>query len=316
VGTRKTRVVAAVFACILGFSGGLTGTADAQKYGGVLRTVTFENPPSLSLHEETALSANWPIAPIYGNLAIFNPRKAVENNDDVVGKLAESWSLSDGNKRLTFKLRHGVAWHDGKPFTSADVKHTFDVARGASEKRFRLNPHKPWYSNIAEIVPNGDFEVTFVLKHPQPAMIGILASPFSPVIPAHIEPQELRTRAVGTGPFRLKELLPDQKIVLEKNPAFFMKGRPYLDGLEYFIIRSRATRYAALQAHQIDTYMPLESTPQFRDSTKALQPSMVVHVVAEAISDNVVFNTKKPPFDNPKLRQAVNLALNRAAMIR
>jgi peptide/nickel transport system substrate-binding protein len=291
------------------------GSAAAQKYGGVLRSVSFENPPSLSLHEETALSANWPIVPIYGNLIVFNPNKPVESNDDLVGELAESWAWSADGTRLTFKLRRGVTWHDGKPFSSADVKHTFDVARGASEKRFRLNPHKPWFSNIADIVTNGDFEVTFILKRPQPALIGLLASPFAPVIPAHIDPQELRSKAVGTGPFRLKELLPDQKIVLEKNPNFYVKGRPYLDGIEYYIIRSRPSRYAALQAHQIDAYMPLESTPQFRDSTKAMHPEMVVHVAAESISDNIIFNTKKPPFDNLKLRQAVNLALNRAEMI-
>src|SRR5262249_54063260 len=77
-----------------------------------------------------------------------------------------------------------------------------------------------------------------------------------------------------------------------------------------------ATRYAALQAHQIDAYLPLESTPQFRDTTKAMHPGMVVHVVAESISDNIIFNTKKPPFDNAKLRRAVDLALNRAAMIK
>lgn len=309
---RMTGIAASLAAAL----GAFACAVSAQKYGGVLRTVTFENPPSLSLHEETALSANWPIVPIYGNLVVFDPQKAVESNEDIVGELAESWSLSDANKRLTFKLRRGVAWHDGRPFTSADVKHTFDVARGASPQRFRLNPHKPWYSNIAEIVPNGEYEVTFVLTRPQPAMIALLASGFAPVIPAHVEVQELRSKAVGTGPFRLKELVPDQRVVLERNPAFFMKGRPYLDGVEYFIIRARPTRYAALQAHQVDAYMPLESTPQFRDGTKTLQPSMVVHAVAENISDNIIFNTKKPPFDNPKLRLAVDLALNRAAMIR
>ncbi len=293
----------------------VAGTSYAQKYGGILKTVTFENPPSLSIHEENTIATNWPMLPVYSNLIVYNPAKTVESGDDVVGELAESWAWSDGNKRLTFKLRRGVTWHDGLPFTSADVKQTYDVVRGASDKRLKLNPRKAWYEAVVSIVTNGDYEVSFVLKRPQLGLMAILAAGYSPVYPAHLEPQELRLKAVGTGPFRLKELLPDQKIVLEKNPAFFIKGRPYLDGLEYFVIKSRPSRYAALQAGQIDTFMPIEGYVQFRDATLAHVPQMVVHEVATSVSDNVLLNAKKPPFDNPKVRLAVNYALDRASMI-
>ena len=295
---------------------GAAPAAHAQKYGGILKSLTMENPPSLSIHEENTVATNWPMLPIYSNLIVYNPAKTVESGDDVAGELAESWAWSDGAKRLTFKLRKGVTWHDGKPFTSADVKHTYDVVRGVSDKRFKLNPRKAWFDNVAEIVPNGDLEVSFVLKRPQPGLMAFLASGYMPVYPAHLDPQEMRVKAMGTGPFRMKEFLPDQKIVLERNPNFFVKGRPYLDGIEYFIIKSRPTRYAALHSGQVDIFNPIDGYLQFRDNTKALYPQMVVHEVSTSVSDNVLVNTRKPPFDNLKVRQAVNYALDRASMIR
>jgi peptide/nickel transport system substrate-binding protein len=303
--------------CVLGAIGlALTGSAQAQKYGGVLKSLTMENPPSLSIHEENTVATNWPMLPVYSNLVFYNPEKTIESGDDVVGELAESWEWSDGNKRLTFKLRRGVTWHDGRPFTSADVKQTYDVVRGASEKHLKLNPRKAWYENVTAIEVHGDYEVAFVLKRPQPALMAILATGYSPVYPAHLDPQEMRVKAIGTGPFRLKELLPDQKIVLEKNPNFYIKGRPYLDGIEYYVIKSRPTRYAALHSGQVDVFNPLDGTPQFRDSTKALYPQMVVHEVLLSAYDNVLLNAKKPPFDNSKVRAAVNYALDRSSMIR
>jgi peptide/nickel transport system substrate-binding protein len=276
----------------------------------------MENPPSLSIHEENTVATNWPMLPVYSNLIVYNPAKAVESGDDVIGELAESWAWGDGYRRLTFKLRRGVTWHDGKPFTSADVKQTYDVLRGASQKHLKLNPRKAWMENVAAIATAGDFEVSFHLKRPQPGLIAMLASGYVPVYPAHLDPQDLRVQAVGTGPFRLKEFLRDQKIVLEKNPNFFIKGRPYLDGIEYFIIKSRPTRYAALQSGQVDVFNPIDGTPQFRDSTKALHPEMIVQEVSNSAADNMLINAKKPPFDNLKVRQAVSYALDRPAMIR
>src|SRR5262249_1127420 len=155
----------------------------------------------------------------------------------LVGELAESWAWSDGGKRLTFKLRHGVTWHDGKPFTSADVKYTFDLVRDLTEKRLKLNPRKQWYANVAEVKTDGDFGVTFLLKQPQPGLLNLLASAYGPIYPAHVDPAELRTRAVGTGPFMLKEAVAEQRIVMVRNPHYFVKGRPYLDGLEYAVIK-------------------------------------------------------------------------------
>jgi peptide/nickel transport system substrate-binding protein len=285
------------------------------KHGGILQAMTRENPPSLSAHEESTISTVWLTQPLYNNLVLYDPFRQVEDSDQVVGELAESWAWSDGGKRLTFKLRRGVKWHDGKPFSAADVKHTLDVARGASEKRFKLNPRKLWWENIQAIVTSGDYEVTLVLGRPQPSLIAYLANGYAPIYPAHVDPQELRGRAVGTGPFRLKELKPDERLVLERNPDYHVKDRPYLDGIVYTVIRARPSRMAALGAGQVHVSFPNDGTVSSRDQVKSVVPGIVVHEVAAGVQENILLNLKKPPFDNPKLALAVNLALDRPALI-
>jgi len=288
----------------------------AQKYGGVLKAVNFVNPPSFSILEEPGSATTYVMLPCYNNLVFYNPSHAVESGDDVIGELAESWAWGDGGKRLTFKLRHGVKWHDGKPFTSADAKYTLDLVRGVAPHKLRVSPRQLWFQNVAEVVTNGDYELSIVLKRPQPSLLSMLASGFMPIYPAHVDPAELRARPVGTGPFRLKEYVQDQRVVLEKNPDYFVKGRPYLDGVEYHSISSRVARQAALQSGQMDAYSTIEGSILFRDALKAAVPGIVVQEVSESISDNIVLNSRKPPFDNLKLRQAVNYAMDRAGMIK
>ena len=305
-----------VFLCTTVWIALAPGSAPAQKYGGTLRGVVFESWPSLSIHEEATITTVWPVSPMYNNLVIYDPARKVESAEHLVGELAESWAWSDGGKRLTFHLRHGVKWHDGKPFTAADVKYTFDLVRGASDKRLKLNPRKVWYENVQDIAVSGDYEVAFVLKRPQPAILSMLATGYSPVYPAHIDPAELRTRAVGTGPFRLKEAEPDQYLLMEKNPDYFVKGRPYLDAIRYVVIKARSASTAALISGDIDMVMPAMSTREMRDQVVAAVPGMVVQVVSLGASDNILLNTRKAPFDNLKVRQAVNLALDRKAAIK
>ena len=290
--------------------------AMAQKAGGVLSATLRENPPSLSIHQESTISTVWPVMPIYNNLVIYDWKKAVEGPDTIVGELAESWSWDKTKTKLTFKLHKGVTWHDGKPFTSADVKFTFDLVRGASSVRMKTNPRDAYYANVKEIVTNGDHEVTFVLNRPQPGLLSIFATGYSPVTPAHIAPDDLRTTAVGTGPFKLQTFTPDQSLVLEKNPNYFRKGRPYLDGINFVIIKARPSRTAALQAGQVDIAFPTETNEAAYSTLKSAVPSMQFQKVAQAVGDNIIMNLKKAPFDNLKVRQAVSMAMDRSAMIK
>src|SRR5215212_10573232 len=108
-------------------------TAQQPKQGGILRMYHRENPPSMSIHEEATYSVNVSSMPIYSNLVIYDQHKAQNSVETIVPELATSWEWGDGGKKLTFKLREGVKWHDGKPFTSADVKCTFEMLQGTSQ---------------------------------------------------------------------------------------------------------------------------------------------------------------------------------------
>ena len=106
------------------------GGAEAQKQGGILRQHIPDNPASLSIHEETTVTAERPAMPIFNNLVLFDQHVARNSIDAIVPDLAEKWTWSEDGTRLSFQLRQGVKWHDGKPFSSADVKCTWDLLRG------------------------------------------------------------------------------------------------------------------------------------------------------------------------------------------
>src|SRR3954468_17129768 len=108
----------------------LIGTAAAQTQGGTLRVTHRDNPPSASILEEATISTDMPFMGVFNNLVVFDPDSPVNRLDKVVPDLATSWALSDNDHTLTFQLRDGVKWHDGKPFTSADVKCTWDMLTG------------------------------------------------------------------------------------------------------------------------------------------------------------------------------------------
>ena len=152
----------------------------AQKKGGTLRLYHNDNPPSASLLEEATIASVTPFAAVFNNLVVFDPSKVHESLDTVIPDLAESWSWDSTNTKLTFKLRQGVNWHDGKPFTARDVQCTWRMLIGKSEaQEFHRNPRKVWYSKLQDVSINGDYEATFELSEPQPSLPVLLASAFS-----------------------------------------------------------------------------------------------------------------------------------------
>ena len=300
------------------FSLPASGQTPLPKHGGILNSVLTEDPPGLVVHESATISNVWPMSPCYSNLVIFDPFKPLDSAETVIPELAEKWSWQDNYRNLVFFLRRNVKWHDGRSFTAADVKYTFDAVREAPDAagKLRTSPRKDWYANVEVIETPEPHTVIFRLKRPQPSLLLMLASGYSPVLPAHVPVAELRQRCVGTGPFRQKEYLRGQLLELERNPSYFVPDRPYLDGIRYTIIRERGTRLAALQAGRLDAFLPLEMTKAMADAAKASAPSLVITEVGQNGSDNVVLNHKRPPFDNPAVRRAVNLAMDRNAYVR
>jgi peptide/nickel transport system substrate-binding protein len=295
----------------------LPAVSQTPKRGGVLNSVLFEDPPGLTIHESSTVSNVWPMSPCYSNLVYFDPAKPLDTPDTVIPELAERWSWQDNFRNLVFFLRKNVKWHDGQPFTSKDVKYTFDMVREAKDAvgKARLSPRKDWYANVEAIEAPEPYTVVFRLKRPQPSLLMMLASGYSPVYPAHVPIAELRQRCVGTGPFKLKEYARGQTIELVRNPDYFIPGRPYLDGIRYTIITERGTRLAALQAGRLDAFMPLEMTKAMADTVKQNAPSMVITEIGQNGSDNVVVNHKRAPFTDLKVRRAVNFAIDRRGFV-
>src|SRR5665811_942938 len=144
-----------------------TSQAAEPKHGGILRVYHRETPPRLSIHEEATFSVNAPAMGLFNNLVIYDQHKPQNSMGTIVPELADSWAWSKDNLSLTFKLHQDVKWHDGQPFTSKDVKCTFDLIQGKGQDKFRKNPRKDLFNNISDVSTNGDFEVTLQLKRPQ-----------------------------------------------------------------------------------------------------------------------------------------------------
>src|ERR1700686_3259436 len=152
---RSVQALAAVAALSLLAVSSIALAAE-PKQGGIFRIYHRDSPGSASIHEGATYSINVPFMPVFNNLVIYKQDVAQNSMDTIVPDLAESWAWSGDNKTLTFKLRQGVTWHDGKPFTSADVKCTFDMLMGKSPQKFRKNPRKSWYDQIVDVTTKGD----------------------------------------------------------------------------------------------------------------------------------------------------------------
>ena len=296
-----------------------TGPAEGQapKSGGSLNVMLREDlSQGFAIHETATISTVWPASPCFNNLVYYDPLKRQESVDTIIGELAEKWSWQDNYRNLVFFLRKDVKWHDGQPFTSKDVKYTFDMVREAPDAaaKLRINPRKDWYTNVEAIEAPDPHTVVFRLKRPQPSLILMLASGYSPVYAAHVPAAQYRTACVGTGPFKVKEWRKGEFLEFTKNPDYFVKGRPYLDGLRYIVIKERGTRTAALQAGQLDVAMPGETTKTAAEQIKAAVPKVIVTPFSTNVTDNIMMNIKKPPFDNPNVRLAVSYAIDRRAL--
>jgi peptide/nickel transport system substrate-binding protein len=301
---------AALLAAVLAGPGAL-----AQKSGGILRMPASNSPASMSIHEESTRFAVTPAMGVFNNLVLFDQHIAQNNFDTIRPELAESWTWNEEGTALTFKLRQGVKWHDGKPFAAADVKCTWDMLTGKANDKLRINPRKSWYRNLEEVATNGDYEATFRLKRPQPSLLALLASGASPVYPCHVSPAQMRQHPIGTGPFKFVEFKPNEGIKLAKNPDYWKPGRPYLDGIEYSIIANVSTQVLAFASGKFDMMFPYGvSIPLLRE-LKSQAPRAECELTIDNGSRTMIVNRTVPPFDNPELRRAMGLALDRKAFV-
>jgi peptide/nickel transport system substrate-binding protein len=290
-----------------------SGTSFAQKSGGVLKMQLMDTPPSASIHEEGTVSAVVPFMSLFNNLVLFDQNVARNSLDSIVPDLAASWAWSDDGKRLSFKLRQGVKWHDGKPFTAKDVACTFEFV--TDPEKLRRSPRAAWWWNLEKVTVESDYDVTIHLKQRQPAFLALLASGYTPIYPCHIPTADMRRKPVGTGPFKFVEFKMNEGVKLTRNPDYWKPGRPYLDGIEFTIIPDRSTRMLSFIAGKFDmTFVADVSVPLLK-TVKKDAPNAQCVLRSTGVSTNLIVNRDKPPFDDPKLRRAMALTLDRQSFI-
>ena len=306
------RIRAATAGLLVAFAA--VAPAFAQKQGGILRSYMLDSPASMSIHEESTVVAERPVMGVFNNLILFDQHVSQNSPEAIVPELATGWVWNEDGTELTFPLRQGVKWHDGKPFTAADVKCTYDLLTGKAPEKLRLNYREAWFLNINEVTTNGDSEVTFHLKHPQPALISLLASGYSAIYPCHVSAREMRSHPIGTGPFKFVEYKPSQSIKVARNPDYWKPGRPYLDGIEYTIIPNRSTAILAFVAGKFDMTFPYEVSVPLLKEVRSQAPQAICEVKPMNGRANLLV-TDAPPFDNPVLRRAMQLSLDRKSFI-
>src|SRR5713101_4852535 len=315
--TPRLRRLAAVVAVVVAVLA--AGATHAQKPGGVLKMSHFDSPASMSPHEEATAATLRPMMGVFNNLLIFKQDEPQNTLKSIVPDLATSWEWNEEGTELTMPLRQGVKWHDGKPFTAADVKCTFALLQGTAPEKLRINPRKSWFDNLTEVTAKGDYEVTFHLKRPQPSFLALLATGWTPVYPCHVSPAQMRLHPIGTGPFKLVEFKPNESITVARNPDYWKPDRPYLDGiehtmvLEHTIIKDVSTRLLSFIAGNQDVYFGV-TIPQLKD-VKSQVPQAICDMFTPNVPRNMLVNSAVPPFDNAELRRAMSLTIDRKAFI-
>src|SRR5215813_12216416 len=309
---REIRHVAAAAALALVTT---AAPAIAQKAGGVLRVHVWDSPPNLSMLEGVNPLAARTMMPVFNNLVMFDQHAKQSRLDVIVPDLATSWTWYEDGTELTFRLRHGVKWHDGRPFTANDVKCTWDLILDTGPEKLRTNTRKSAYKNLEQVTTNGDDEVTFRLKRPQPAFLMLIASGNSPIYPCHVPQAQMRQHPIGTGPFKFVEFKPNESVKLTRNPDYWKPGLPYLDGIEYPIIKNMSTAVLAFVSGKFDMIWPYSLTAPLLKDVQSQMPRAICEMTPNGISTHLLVNRDKPPFDNRELRRAMALSLDRKAFI-
>ena len=234
---RDAMIAAALFAAL-----SMASTSFAQKRGGILRMYDFDSPPTMSILEEATASSQSPMMGVFNNLVLFDQHQKQNRLDTIVPDLATDWSWNEDGTAVTLRLRRDVKWHDGQPFTAKDVACTWDLMMETGKEKLRFNPRKSLYKNLDRVTTNGDFEVTFHLKRPQPGFLNLLAGGFSAIYPCHVPAAQMRQHPIGTGPFKFVEFKQNEAIRVTKNPDYWKPGLPYLITRSSRIPRQRCWR--------------------------------------------------------------------------
>ena len=303
---KHLRISAAALA--LALAGPLAAQDGQPQSGGTLNVVIQPEPPGLMI----GLIQNGPTQMVAGDIYESLLRYGFDLTPEP--QLAESWEISEDGKTYTFKLRDGVTFHDGAPFTSADVKFSVDVFLRETHSRMRT------YMEHVESVETPDpLTVVFNLKQPFGPFIGIFEPGTAPMIPKHIyegtdfASNEANNTPIGTGPFKFDEWVKGSYIHLVKNPDYYLDGKPHVDEIYYHVIPDAASRAVAYETGKIDV-LPGGSVenfdvPRIRD----MENTCITDKGWEFFGPLswIWINQNNKPMDDVKVRQAMMHALDR-----
>ena len=276
--------------------------------GGELVFAVGGTPPSFDGHRETTFAMLHPIAPHYSTLLRFDP----QNYPKIVGDVAESWTISRDALTYTFKLRRGIRFHDGSELTSRDVKATYDKIIFPPEGV--VSARQASYELVKSVEAPDPYTVVFHLKHLSASFLANLASPWNFIYKAEIlakDPRWYEKNIMGTGPFTFVEYVAGSHWVGKKNPGYFMKGRPYLDGYKAIIIRDTAPRVAAVRSGQALVEFRGFNPAARDDVVRSGGKQIMVQETPWACSILVTINNEKKPFNDVRVRRAMSLAIDR-----
>lgn len=284
--------------------------AQTPRSGGELIFPVPSEPPSYDGHREETFGLIHPFAPFYNTLLRVDPNDP--GGTKPYPSLAESWTVSADGRTYNFKLRRGVKFHDGSAMTSKDVKASYDKIifppAGVGSSR------KGQYAVVEAVEAPDAYTVRFKLKYASGSFIASLLSPYNFIYSADILAKDMHwyeKNIMGTGPFTLVEHVKGSHVLGKKNPDYWDKGKPYLDGFRAIFIRSSSAQVAAVRGERAHIQFR-GFTPADRDSLKAaLGDKITVQESAWDCILLVAINHEKKPFDDKRVRRALTLALDR-----
>jgi peptide/nickel transport system substrate-binding protein len=285
------------------------------KYGGVLRYGIPSTPAHFDLHQSGTVNNLGTQGCMYDNLIRRDPR---DSGQTIIPDLAHSWEISRDGKTYTFFLRKGVTFHDGATFTAEDVKATY--ARIVWPPPGVSIPRTPLFAMVREINVRDPYTIEFALHEPRPAslMLAAFASGWNVIVRKQtLENNNYNLKRVmnypGTGPFRHVKRVDKEVWVVEKNRDYWNEGLPYLDGIEFYHFLAFSPELgASLLARRIDYARLLDPVSLRKAKTT---PGMSGTDFYQSAIHAVEVNNTKEPFDDPRVRRAFHLVLNRPVLM-
>jgi peptide/nickel transport system substrate-binding protein len=278
--------------------------------GGELKFVVPSEPPSYDAHREETFALIHPAAPHYNTLLRIDPLDPTGTR--VVADLATSWTVSSDKRTYVLKLREGVKFHDGSEMTSRDVRATYEKI---------INPppgitsaRKGEYLQIETVQAPEPYVVAFKLKWPSPSFIHSLASPWNWIYKADILARDVRwyeKNVMGTGPFVFVEHVKGTRWIGRRNPHYWDRGKPYLDGYQALFIADDAAQVTAIRSGHAHIQFRGFSPAQRDDLVRALPDKITVQESPWNCGLVVAINHDKEPFNDAGVRRALSLALDR-----